>query len=95
MQWSDQYPRPLTFLLVLLLMMTLGAAMYPDLIRQKDPRIVTSAVITMALAALIALWDVRRTRRRMKRLESVAEALENGDYSVRSEISGSDAVRGS
>jgi len=92
MQWSDQSPRPLTFLLVLLLVMTLGVAMFPDLIGQRDPRIVTSGVIVMALATLIALWDVRRTRRRMKRLASVAEALENGDYSVRSEISGSDAV---
>ena len=92
MQWSDQYPRPLTFLLVLLLVMTLGVAMFPDLIGQRDPRIVTSGVIVMALATLIALWDVRRTRRRMKCLASVAEALENGDYSVRSEISGSDAV---
>ena len=92
MRWSDQNPRPLTFLLGLVLAVTVGVAMFPDLARRGDPRMVTSALIAVALAALIALWDTRRTRSQMKRLEAVAEALENGDYSVRSGISGSDAL---
>ena len=92
MKWSDHNPRPLTFLLLLFLVVVLGVAMFPGLIRQGDSRAITVGLIVLALSGLLVLWDMRRARRRMQSLEEVAKALENGDYSVRSEIGGSDAV---
>jgi len=93
MNWSTLRPRPLTGLVLLVLMAASFVALRPDWARTTDVRFQLFALSVAAFGALLLLvWRVLRTRSRMNRLARVAEALKAGDYSARSGISGGDAL---
>ncbi len=83
---------PLTWVLLAILVVLLGVVILPQFISLNETIIQIASFGLVILVLFLVLVFIRRTNRRLANLASVAVEIGSGDFSSRSEETGSDSI---